>query len=125
MINEVPAGQSCYRREFDSLEIFDADGFSLPLFVFGEDAQGKQTSQELRLNYDGGGKLTAFAGVSYFHEDGSQRVPLQFNEKVYALHASGVLPKPNGLPLPTINTPCSRKARSCWPSAKCSSGERS
>ena len=90
-------------REFDSLEIFDADGFSMPLFLFGEDAKGKQTSQELRLNYDGGGKLTAFGGVSYFHEDGSQRVPLQFNEKVYALHASGVLPKPNGLSLPMIN----------------------
>ena len=90
-------------REFDSVEIFDADGFSLPLFVFGEDAQGKQTSQELRLNYDGGGKLTAFAGVSYFHEDGFQRVPLQFNEKVFALHSAGVMPKPGGLSLPMIN----------------------
>lgn len=90
-------------REFDSVEIFDADGFSLPLFVFGEDAQGKQTSQELRLNYDGGGKLTAFAGVSYFHEDGFQRVPLQFNEKVFALHSAGVMPKPGGLSLPVIN----------------------
>jgi iron complex outermembrane receptor protein len=90
-------------REFDSVEIFDADGFSLPLFVFGEDAQGKQTSQELRLNYDGGGKLTAFAGVSYFHEDGFQRVPLQFNEKVFALHSASVMPKPGGLSLPVIN----------------------
>jgi len=89
-------------REFDSLEIFDADGFSLPLFVFAEDAQGKQTSQELRLNYDGGARLTAFAGVSYFYEDGFQRVPLQFNEKIYALHASGAMPKPRGLSLPTV-----------------------
>ncbi len=90
-------------REFDSLEIFDADGFSLPLFVFAEDAQGEQTSQELRLNYDGGGKLTAFAGVSYFHEDGFQRVPLQFNEKIFALNSQNLLPKPNALSLPTIN----------------------
>lgn len=89
-------------REFDSLEVFDADGFSLPLFVFAEDAYGEQTSQELRLNYDGGGRLSAFAGVSYFHEDGFQLVPLQFNEKVYALHSTGAMPRPNGLPLPVI-----------------------
>lgn len=90
-------------REFDSLEVFDPDGFSLPLFAFAEDAQGQQTSQELRLNYDAGGRLTAFAGVSYFHEDGSQAVPLQFNEKIYALYAGGVLKAPTGLSLPTVN----------------------
>jgi outer membrane receptor protein involved in Fe transport len=90
-------------REFDSLEVFDPDGFSLPLFVFGEDAQGQQTSQEFRLNYDSGGRISAFGGVSYFHEDGSQTVPLQFNEKIYALFAGGVLRAPNGLPLATVN----------------------
>ena len=91
---------SAYRR-FDSLEIFDPDGFSLPLMVFGEDAHGRQASQELRLNYDGGGRLTAFGGVSYFWEDGYQRVPLQFNEKIYALLAS--LPRPGALSLPQVN----------------------
>ncbi|WP_269714399.1 TonB-dependent receptor [Caulobacter sp. NIBR2454] len=92
---------TAYRR-FEGEEIFDADGFSLPLFVFSEIAWGRQTSQELRLNYDAGGSLTAFAGVSYFHENGSQRVPLSVNEKVYALVSTGQLPKPNGLPLPVI-----------------------
>lgn len=90
-------------REFDSLEVFDPDGFSLPLFVFAEDAVGNQTSQEFRLNYDAGGRVTAFGGVSYFHEDGSQTVPLQFNEKIYALYAAGVLKPPVGLSLPTVN----------------------
>ncbi|WP_374347383.1 TonB-dependent receptor [Phenylobacterium sp.] len=92
---------SAYRR-FDSLEVFDPDGFSLPLMVFAEDAHGRQASQEVRLNYDAGGKLTAFGGVSYFWEDGYQRVPLQFNEKIYALVAGGLLPKPAGLPLPVV-----------------------
>lgn len=90
-------------REFDSLEVFDPDGFSLPLFVFAEDAQGEQVSQELRLNYDAGGRITAFGRISYFHEDGSQAVPLQFNEKIYALYAGGALRAPNGLSLPTVN----------------------
>ncbi len=91
---------SAYRR-FDSLEVFDPDGFSLPLMVFAEDAHGREASQELRLNYDSGDRLTAFAGISYFWEDGYQRVPLQFNEKVYAL--LGSMPRPGGLSLPVIN----------------------
>lgn len=91
---------TAYRR-FDSLEVFDPDGFSLPLMVFAEDAHGREASQELRLNYNSGDRLTAFAGVSYFWEDGYQRVPLQFNEKIYAL--LGSLPRPNGLSLPVIN----------------------
>lgn len=89
-------------REFDSLEVFDPDGFSLPLFVFAEDAVGKQTSQEFRLSYDAGGRLTAFAGLGLFHEEGSQTVPLQFSEKVYALFATGALAAPRGLALPVI-----------------------
>lgn len=89
-------------REFDSLEVFDADGFALPLFVFAEDAQGEQTSQEFRLTYDAGGRITAFGGLGYFREDGSQTVPLQFSEKVYALYAGGALRPPVGLSLPTV-----------------------
>ncbi len=89
-------------RYFTGEEVFDPDGFSLPLFTFAEDAQGKSASQELRLNYDAGGKVSAFGGVSYFWEDGSQRVPLLINEKVAALFLTGKLPIPNGLPLPTI-----------------------
>lgn len=90
-------------REFDGTEVFDPDGFGLPMLVFAEDAQGEQLSQELRLNYTSGERLTGFVGVSYFHEEGSQRVPLQINEKIFALVSGRVLPRPNGLPLATIN----------------------
>lgn len=96
---------SAFRR-FKSLEVFDADGFSLPLFVFAEDARGDQYSQEFRINYEGGERLSAFAGVGYFYEDGSQAVPLQYNERVFAARnapLAGLLgfTPPN---VPTINT---------------------
>ncbi len=91
-------------RYFTGEEVFDPDGFSLPMFTFAEDAQGKSASQELRLNYDNGGKITAFGGVSYFWEDGSQRVPLLINEKIAYLFLTGKLPIPNGLSMTTINS---------------------
>lgn len=68
-------------RKFDALEIFDADGISLPVLTAAEDARGKQASQELRLTFEQG-PLTAFVGGSYFHETGSQRTPAQFDERV-------------------------------------------
>lgn len=99
-------------RAFDSLETFDADGFALPLFVFAEDAWGRQASQELRLNYDGGDRINGFVGAAYFREKGVQAVPLQINEKVYALVAQGLLPRPAGLTLPQVNalTPAALKS---------------
>lgn len=72
------------RREFDSLEVFDPDGSALPLIVAAEDAEGEQFSQEIRLAWDNGGPLSGFVGVSYFHEEGSQRTPTQYDER-YAL----------------------------------------
>lgn len=68
-------------RTFDSVEVFDPDGFIQPVLLFAEDAQGDQFSIEARVNYDDGGALSAFAGVSYFREKGSQLVPLQYDER--------------------------------------------
>jgi outer membrane receptor protein involved in Fe transport len=78
-------------REFDSLEIFDADGISLPALTAAEGAQGQQFSQELRLAYDNNGPLTAFVGLSYFNEEGSQRTPAQFDERVLLARLAGAL----------------------------------
>ncbi|WP_300527143.1 TonB-dependent receptor [Maricaulis sp.] len=69
-------------REFESLEIFDPDGFEAELLVVAEDARGSQWSQEVRFNYDNGGDLTAFFGGSYFYENGTQRIPLATNPRV-------------------------------------------
>ncbi len=85
-------------RHFASNEVFDPDGFSLPMFVFAEDARGTQYSQELRLNYDNGGKLSWFGGVSYFDEDAQTRVPLQFDERYALALLTGQLSKPNPQP---------------------------
>ena len=68
-------------RGFDSDEAFDADGSAAPALRFNEVARGRQFSQELRLGYDGGGRFTGFGGASYFRESGSQRVPLETDER--------------------------------------------
>lgn len=70
------------KRTFDSLEVFDADGTQAWFLEFAEDATGDQFSQELRLSFNGS-KLNSFFGVSYFNEDGSQRVPFSTEESVY------------------------------------------
>jgi len=79
-----------YRR-FHSLEIFDADGTSLPILTAAEDARGRQFSQELRLTYDNHSWLTAFVGASYFHENGSQRTPSEFDERELLARLAGAL----------------------------------
>lgn len=70
------------KRKFDSLEVFDADGTQAWFLEFAEDATGEQFSQELRLSYSGS-KLNSFFGVSYFDEDGSQRVPFSTEESIF------------------------------------------
>jgi outer membrane receptor protein involved in Fe transport len=93
-------------RHFESLEVFDPDGFGLPLLIFAEDAQGDQISQEVRFNYDAGGKLTGFVGGSYFKEDGRQAVPLGFDERAFQGFLAGLVVPPNApnvATLPAIN----------------------
>jgi iron complex outermembrane recepter protein len=68
-------------REYDSYEDFDGDGSRLFLLEFAEDSRGRQFSQEIRVNYDDGGRLTGFAGASYFHENGTSRVPFYTDER--------------------------------------------
>jgi outer membrane receptor protein involved in Fe transport len=92
-------------RHFQSTEVFDPDGFSLPMFVFAEDARGAQYSQELRLNYDNGGKISWFGGVSYFDEDARTRVPLQFDERYVLSLLTGQLAKPNPQPTAVLTNP--------------------
>ncbi|MFO1451308.1 MAG: TonB-dependent receptor [Opitutaceae bacterium] len=100
-------------REYDSMEEFDADGARIHLLEFAEDAQGRQFSQELRFNYDLGRRLTGFAGVSYFYEDGVQRVPFHGDERALwpflsgqfrsGLIAAGVPSALANFALPTVN----------------------
>ncbi|MEO1553329.1 MAG: TonB-dependent receptor [Pseudomonadota bacterium] len=86
-------------REFESSEVFDPDGFDLPLFIFGEDADGEQFSQELRLNFDVNERLRGFVGASYFDETGSQEVPLTYDERAVQAFLGGSVIPPNAPPV--------------------------
>jgi outer membrane receptor protein involved in Fe transport len=88
-------------RQFDSYETFDADGVSLPILTAAEDAHGEQWSQEFRLNYDDGGRLSAFVGAGWFQEEGYQRAPTQFDER-YALIQLAAPLGPQRLKLPYV-----------------------
>lgn len=76
-------GNTAY-REFDSTEVFDADGSAFMLVESAEDAKGKQASQEIRLNYEQG-RVKSFIGMDLSYEEGSQRVPLGTDEQQLAL----------------------------------------
>lgn len=78
-------------REFDSSEVFDPDGFGLPLFAFAENAESEQFFQEVRLGFDNASRLTGFIGASIFQEEGSQNVPLYYDERVAQALLGGFL----------------------------------
>jgi len=78
-------------REFDNYETFDADGVSLPMLTAAEETHGEQWSQDLRLGFDNGGRLSGFVGAGWFHEEGYQRTPAQFDERLLLAQLAGVL----------------------------------
>ncbi|MGA0605213.1 TonB-dependent receptor [Phenylobacterium sp. VNQ135] len=78
-------------REYHSDEVFDPDGLSLPILTGLNDGDGEQWSQELRLNYDAGGRLRGFIGGGLFKSDDSQRTPIQFDERIALAVVTGQL----------------------------------
>lgn len=101
------SGTTAY-REFDSTEVFDPDGSAFMLIGSAEDAEGKQASQEIRLNYEAG-KIASFFGVNFFYEDGSQRVPLATDETQLALWL-GASGNPAGAPIWGLLSPLQQAA---------------
>ncbi len=81
-------------RDIESSEVFDPDGFGLELLIFAEDYTGEQFSQEFRVNYDDGGRVTGFAGISWFDEEGEQAVPLTYDERAVQALLGGFLVPP-------------------------------
>jgi iron complex outermembrane recepter protein len=81
-------------REFDSLEVFDADGSRAWYLEFAELARGWQVNHEGRfsLNTD---RVRASFGWNFFHEDGRQVVPFSSEEGTFLQCAARVIP---GLP---------------------------
>jgi iron complex outermembrane receptor protein len=78
-------------RKFHADEILDADGTSIPVITAADDARSRQFSQELRLTWNNGGPITAFVGANYFHENGSDRTPAQFDERAALAQIAGAL----------------------------------
>ena len=69
-------------REFDSAEVFDADGSAAPIFEFAEIAKGWQFSHEGRFSYAGDAWRASF-GWNAFIEDGSQNIPFATEEGTF------------------------------------------
>lgn len=53
-------------RDLSSKEAWDSDGAAINLLQFYQAREGDAFSQELRLNYDNGGRLRGFFGANYF-----------------------------------------------------------
>ena len=71
-----------YRNLF-SKEAWDSDGAAFNLLQFYQAQKANTFSQELRVNYDAGGKLTAFFGGNYFTID--NKAELRFStDEAYA-----------------------------------------
>lgn len=87
-------------RHFDSLEVFDPDGFSYPVLTAAEDTYDNQISQEFRLNFDVGHKLSGFVGVSGFGEQGKYHVPIELDERSALGLVAGTLNRANPVPAP-------------------------
>ena len=83
-------------REFDSAEVFDADGSAAPFLEFAEIADGWQISHEGRFSY-AGEKLRASAGWNLFIEDSIQNVPFATEEGVFLTCLGGLFSNPRSL----------------------------
>ncbi|WP_310476153.1 TonB-dependent receptor domain-containing protein [Sandarakinorhabdus sp.] len=78
-------------RNFDSNEVFDADGTQAWYLEFAEDARGEQMSFEARANFDNE-KLRGFFGANYFAETGFQSVPFSSEEGTFLQCAARLVP---------------------------------
>lgn len=69
-------------REFDSAEVFDADGGPAPFLEFAEIAKGWQFSHEGRFSYADPNWRASF-GWNFFTEKGHQNVPFSTEEVTF------------------------------------------
>lgn len=78
-------------RQFDSAEVFDADGSAAWYLEFGEIAKGWQASHEGRFNYASPMWRASF-GWNVFVEDNYQNVPFSSEEGTFLQCAGRVVP---------------------------------
>jgi outer membrane receptor protein involved in Fe transport len=87
-------------RHFRDYDIDDTDGFSFPILVALSTDTDTEFSQDFRLNYDAGGRLSAFAGLSAFSETGTGVTTEAYNEPLTLALLTGVLNRSNPNPGP-------------------------
>jgi len=87
-------------RTFETSEVFDPDGISLPVLIGIGNSDGEQWSQELRLNWDNGGAWSGFIGAGYFREDNVSDAPIEIDERVALAQLAGLLDGASGVALP-------------------------
>lgn len=78
-------------RDFDSREVFDADGSAAWYLEFAENAKGWQASHEGRFSYQSSA-IRASAGWNVFKEDSTQAVPFSSEEGIFLQCAANVIP---------------------------------
>lgn len=75
-------------RGYKSRENFDADGTCYNLFEATERAKGWMFNEEVRLNYDDGGRFKGFFGANFYYENVNQDVDLYANlQTLYGSYA--------------------------------------
>ncbi|RDI99808.1 TonB-dependent receptor [Dyella solisilvae] len=89
-------------RKFDSLETFDADGSQVDMLNFQEHSKSHQASQEVRFNFDNGGRFTGFMGANFFYENGSQAVPFNTDERSLLVQLVNIAPSISPASAPII-----------------------
>ena len=67
-------------RDLESQEAWDSDGALFNLLQFYFDQADTTFSQELRLNYDAGGRVSGFFGANYFDLDGESNLLFSTDE---------------------------------------------
>ena len=87
-------------RDIDGREELDIDGSFLPALDAGDYQRSRQFSQDFRLSYDSGDRLTASIGAGAFWQKASQTAATQSNQQVLFLLLTGI----NNPALPTNYT---------------------
>lgn len=93
-----------YRR-FYADERQDGDGLSLPAISVFEQTRGIQYNADLRLTYDAGQRWQGFAGISLFHERGTQLAYFTIDERILLARLLDGLGKPAPQGLDTLTRP--------------------
>jgi iron complex outermembrane recepter protein len=77
-------------RDIDAKEDADIDGSSFFAIEAGDYNRARQLSQDFRLSYDSGDRLTASIGAGAFWQKGSQAAPIQSNQQQLVFLFTGV-----------------------------------